>query len=195
MGTEYENLPIRSRQELRDWLSENHSGSPGVWVVTFKKRSDQPYVPYDVVVEEALCFGWIDSRGRAVDEERSALLLTPRKPTSRWSRPNKERIERLIAHGQMTPVGIRVVEAAKDSGTWTALDEVEALIEPSDLRAALDADPQARLHWTDFPRSAKRALLEWISLAKKPETRSRRIAETVTEAAANRRANQWPRPR
>ena len=117
--------------------------------------------------------------------------MTPRKPKSGWSRPNKERIERLLAAGLMAPAGLAAVEAARASGTWTALDAVERLEEPAELARALDADADARRHWDAFPRSAKRGILEWISNAKKPETRARRVAETARLAARDERANQW----
>jgi uncharacterized protein YdeI (YjbR/CyaY-like superfamily) len=113
------------------------------------------------------------------------MLLTPRKPASKWSRPNKIRINQLEAAGRMAPPGRAVVEAARASGTWTALDDVENLVEPAELKVALDAVPQARRNWDAFPRSARRASLEWIAAAKRPETRERRITETVDLAAQN----------
>jgi len=134
---------------------------------------------------------WVDSLPRTVDDERSRLLVTPRKPGSGWSRINKERVERMTASGLMAPAGLAVAEAARADGSWSALDAVEDLIEPDDLRAALDADPAARANRDAFPRSARRGILEWISTAKRPETRARRIAETATLAARNARANQW----
>lgn len=193
MSDDYPQVTVESRADLRRWLARNHQTSRGIWLVSYKKNAGERYLPYDDIVEEALCFGWVDSRPRKVDELRSALLLTPRKPKSRWSRPNKERVAQLTRQGLMAPAGIAVVEEAKATGTWTALDEVENLIEPADLAVALDADVTARATWDDFPRSAKRGILEWILSAKKPETRQKRIAETVSEAAQGRRANQWPR--
>jgi uncharacterized protein YdeI (YjbR/CyaY-like superfamily) len=118
------------------------------------------------------------------------LLLTPRKPRSNWSRSNKERVERLTAAGRMQPAGRAAVEVAKARGTWTALDAAQALVEPDDLRAALDADPAARRHWEAFPRSTRRAILEWIGNARRAETRAGRVAETARLSAQNVRANQ-----
>ncbi|MHC1558111.1 YdeI/OmpD-associated family protein [Actinomycetospora sp. C-140] len=123
------------------------------------------------------------------------LLLAPRKATSAWSRVNKQRVERLTAAGLMTPAGQAAIEAARATGRWAALDAVEDLTEPDDLRSALDAVPRARAAWDAFPRSVKRAILEWIAAAKKPPTRAARIAETVGEAAEGRRAHQWRQPR
>jgi len=189
MSAAYEEVDVESRAQLRAWLAANHAASPGIWLVTYKKLSGGPYVPYDDVVEEALCFGWVDSRTRRVDELRSALLLTPRKPKSRWSRSNKERIARLEPAGLLTPAGFAAVEVAQANGSWTALDDVENLIESDDLRTALDARPEARVHWDGFSASARRTILLWILDAKRPQTRARRVEETVSEASDGRRAH------
>jgi uncharacterized protein YdeI (YjbR/CyaY-like superfamily) len=191
----YEQLPVTSRQELRAWLAAHHATSPGVWLVTWKSGSDHPHVPYADIVEEALCQGWVDSRPRTLDDRRSQLLLTPRRAGSKWSRLNKSRIEHLATQGLMRPAGAAAVERAKRDGTWTALDAVEDLVEPDDLRTGLDADTAARANWDSFPRSTKRAILEWITAAKTPPTRERRIQQTITDAAVGRRANQWRQPK
>jgi len=190
----YPQLEVTTRAQWREWLSANHAGSPGVWVVTWKKGSPD-YLPMDEIVDEALCFGWVDSLPRVLDERRSQRLLTPRKPRSNWSRVNKEKVERLVAAGLMAPAGLAAVEVAKANGSWTALDATEELTEPEDLRAALDAVPEARGHWDAFPRSVKRAILEWVGNAKTEATRSGRVSQTVAEAAHGRRANQWRQPR
>jgi uncharacterized protein YdeI (YjbR/CyaY-like superfamily) len=190
----YERVQIRSRAQWRRWLETHHASSPGVWAVTYKKGATGPSVPYEAIVEEALCFGWIDSVRKTEDTERSRLLVTPRKPKSRWSRVNKERVERLRAKRLMTRAGEAAIEVSKKNGNWDGLDAVERLEEPDDLRVALDRKPRARANWDSFPRSTKRAILEWISTAKKDETRAKRVAETVSEAAAGRRANQWRQP-
>lgn len=193
MSDAYERLEITSAAQLRAWFEDHHEQAEGIWLVTWKKAALEKHVSYEEVVREALCYGWIDSKGRALDETRSQLLLTPRKPRSNWSRPNKLRVADLTAAGLMRSAGLAVVAAAQQSGTWTALDDVEDLIEPADLRSALDARPAARRHWNAFPRSTRRATLEWIGAAKRPDTRTRRITETVDLAADNLRANQWPR--
>ena len=194
MSDAYEQVEVVSAAELRDWLREHWDSSPGIWLVTYKKAAGERYLPYDDIVREVLCYGWIDGRARALDELRAQLLLTPRKPASKWSRPNKLRIAELEAAGRMAPPRRAVVEAAKASGTWTALDDVENLVEPPELTAALDAVPAARTNWDAFPRSTRRATLEWIAAAKRPVTRERRVTETVELAAQNLRAQQWPRP-
>ena len=190
---QYPRVQVASRQELRAWLSENHASSPGCWLVTWKKGRG-PYLPYADLVRELLCFGWIDSKGQRVDDDRTSLLITPRRPGSGWSRVNKEHLEVLLAEGRMHPSGLAAVEQAKADGSWTRLDAVETLAEPDDLRSALDAVPQARAEWDAFPRSARRAILEWIGSAKRDATRAKRVAETVSEAAEGRRANQWRQP-
>jgi uncharacterized protein YdeI (YjbR/CyaY-like superfamily) len=194
MSERYEQVTVRSRPEWRRWLADHHNSCPGVWAVTYKKDSAGPSVPYSSIVEEALCFGWIDSTRKSIDGDRSRLLVTPRKPKSRWSTVNKERVDRLAAAGMIEPAGYAAIDVSKANGNWEGLDAIERLEEPEDLRAALDDEPRARGNWDAFPRSTKRAILEWISNAKKAETRAKRVAETVSEAAIGRRANQWRQP-
>ena len=188
MGDEQVYAPDRAA--WRSWLEANGDRPGGIWVVY--DRGPQG-LDYDGIVEEALCFGWVDSQGRGLDDARTMLWVAPRKKGSGWARTNKARIERLTAEGRMAAGGIAAVERAKADGTWSLLDDVENLTEPPDLVAALDAVPAARAAWDGFPRSARRAILEWIVLAKRPATRAARIAETVSEAELGRRANQWPR--
>ena len=180
-----------TRAEWRAWLEQHHADTTGIWLITYKKATGKPRVAYEEAVEEALCFGWIDSKGNKLDEERSMLWFAPRRPGSGWSKPNKERVERLLAAGLMAPAGLAKIAAAKEDGSWAALDAVEALDVPPDLEAALAASPAAQQHWDAFPRSAKRGILEWIANAKRAETRARRIEETARLAAENIRANQW----
>lgn len=186
-----ERFEARSRAQWRRWLERNHRTSPGVWLVTFKKGTGTPRVEPAEAVEECLCFGWIDSLPRKLDSERSMLLCTPRKSSSAWSKLNKERVARLTQAGAMSERGLEVVAAAKASGAWTALDEVDALVVPDDLARALSARARALEHFEAFPRSAKRGILDWIRQAKRPETRATRIRETAELAARNERANQW----
>jgi uncharacterized protein YdeI (YjbR/CyaY-like superfamily) len=189
---DYPSLEISSALELREWLLANHQTAKGIWLVTYKKAAGNRHVAYDAIVREALCFGWIDGQSRPLDATRSQLLLTPRKPKSNWSGANKARITELTAAGLMYPAGQAMVDLAKRTGTWTALDAVEALVEPDEVRAALDANQDARRYWDAFPPSTRRAILEWIGSAKRPETLQKRIAETARLAAQNLRANQWP---
>ncbi|MCB0811504.1 MAG: hypothetical protein KDB96_19675, partial [Flavobacteriales bacterium] len=141
-----EQVQVHSRAELRAWLRKNHTRTTGVWLVSYKKSVPAKYLDYASIVEEALCFGWIDSTARGLDEERSMLHFCPRKPGSAWSKVNKERIERLVASGRMTKAGLAKIEAAKKDGSWTALDAVEALVVPTDLQRALAANKNAKKH-------------------------------------------------
>ena len=184
-------VAVESRAEWRAWLLEHHASSPGIWLSRWKKDSGRPYVSYDDVVEEALCFGWVDSQPKSVDDLRSLIRVSRRSPRSSWSAANKARIVRLTAAGLMRPAGLAVVKAAKESGTWFALDEVEQLAEPLDLAARLDADPDARREWDAFPRSARRAILEWLGTAKMEATRTKRLERIVADARVGVRANQW----
>jgi len=181
----------KTRAEWRLWLEQNQTRTEGVWLISYKKGTGKPRMDYDETVEEALCFGWVDSKPNKLDDERSMLWFAPRKPGSGWSKPNKERVEKLIQNGLMSPAGLQKVEAAKKDGSWNALDSVEALEIPVDLAKALVANLTAQMYFEAFPRSVKRGILEWINNAKKPETRQKRIVETVESAARNIRANQW----
>ena len=178
----------------RDWLETNHATARGVWLVTWKRASGREPLGYDAAVTEALAFGWVDSLGRALDDERTMLWFAPRKPTSAWSRPNKVRVALLEAQGRMAPAGARTIAVAKENGTWTVLDDVENLLVPPDLAAAFDARPGSRAHWDGFPRSVQRGVLEWIVLARRADTRARRITETADDAARGDRPHQWRRP-
>ena len=194
MSDSYEHVLIEDQAQWRAWLDANHGTSPGIWLVTWKKASGRPSLAYDAIVDEALAYGWVDSRPRSIDDQRSARLLTPRRPASNWSARNKARVEQLTAAGCMDAAGLVAVAAAKANGAWTALDETETLTEPADLAAALDATPGARRNWDAFPRSARRAILEWITNAKTAATRQARIQRTADDAARNIRANQWRQP-
>jgi len=181
----------KSRAEWRDWLSNHHTQTNGVWLISYKKASGKPRMEYDEAVEEALCFGWVDSKPNKLDDERTMLWFAPRKTGSGWSKLNKSRVEKLIASGLMTPAGLSKIEAAKQDGSWYALDSIDALEIPTDLEKSLASNQMAQQYFNGYPRSVKRGILEWIASAKKPETRAKRIEETVTSAANNIRANQW----
>lgn len=178
-----------SRRQWRDWLAENHASAAGIWFVYYKKQTGKPRVSYDEAVEEALCFGWIDSVPRKFDDERSKLLFTPRKPKSVWSKLNKTRIERLIENGLMTEVGLAKIEAAKRNGSWNTLDASDRLEIPADLAEAFERNKAAQKNFEAFSDSVKRTILSWIFSAKGGETRAARIEKTVAMAAQNKRAN------
>lgn len=183
----------KTRAEWRQWLLQHHARKEGVWLVSYKKATGKPYVTYEEAVEEALCFGWIDSKGNKLDDARSMLWFAPRKAGTGWSKLNKERVEHLLAQGLMMKAGLEKVRTAQADGSWNALDEVEALIIPPDLGAAFGRFAGASENFAAFPRSVKRGILEWIASAKRPETRAKRLEETARLAAENVRANQWRR--
>jgi uncharacterized protein YdeI (YjbR/CyaY-like superfamily) len=176
------------RAAWRAWLEENHATARGVWLVSWRARSGRkPDVSYDAAVEEALCFGWVDSTGGTVDDERGKLYFAPRKPRSAWAASNKARVDRLIAEGRMAPAGLAAVERAKANGSWTVLDAIERLEVPDDLVAALDARPPAAANFAGFPPSTRKTLLWWVVQAQRPETRSARVARVADAAARNER--------
>ena len=175
--------------ELREWLAKHHRQSASVWIVTYKKGASRPHLPWSDLVDEALCFGWIDSLPRKLDRERTLHLLSPRKAGSAWSAVNKAKVESLVAAGRMTQAGLAKIDAAKKDGSWTRIDAAHALAIPADLAAAFAPDPVAAANFAAFAPSSRRAILEWIALAKRPETRAKRVAETARLAGQNRKAN------
>jgi uncharacterized protein YdeI (YjbR/CyaY-like superfamily) len=172
----------------RSWLAANHDTARGVWVASWRKASGRHPLPYEELVEEALCFGWIDSTVNILDDERGMQLMTPRKPKSGWTRLNRRRVGDLEAQGRMTDAGRHAVDVAKANGWWTIYDAVEDLLEPDDLAEALDASPAARAAWDRFPPSSRKQMLWWVITAGKPETRARRIARITSDAEHGRRA-------
>lgn len=185
-----EQVEVRSPTDLREWLSANYSRAAGVWLVHHKKASPH-YLPMSDIVDELLCWGWVDSLSRGKDDLRTMHWIAPRDPKSNWSRVNKDKVMRLLGDNRMAAPGIKAVETAKSTGAWTALDDVENLVVPTDLQSAFVATPSARANWEAFPRSVKRGALEILLNAKLPATRARKIGIIVTESAANRRPFQW----
>ena len=190
-GEPIEQYYAKDRAEWRAWLAEHHATSAGIWLIYFKKESGKPRVAYEDAVEEALCFGWVDSRPNAIDDQSYMQLFSPRKAKSPWSKINKERVERLIAQGLMTEAGLKKIEAAKADGSWNRYDEVDDLVMPDDLVQALTANETANTYFQAFSPSSKKVILWWIASAKRPETRSKRIEETVQLAAQNIKANHY----
>lgn len=177
-----------SRDEWRAWLTAHHDSAPGVWLCSWKRAHGGPTCPYPEAVEEAICFGWIDSTVNTLDEDRSLQLFTPRKPKSPWSRLNRRRAADMETARLMTDAGRRSIEAAQANGWWTIADPVEDLAEPPELAEALDGVPAARTHWNDFPKSARKQMLWWVISATRAETRSVRIAAIVQQATLNEHA-------
>ncbi len=179
----------KSRKAWRDWLSKNHLKEKSIWLIIYKKDSDIPSVYYPEAVDEALCFGWIDSKPNKRDEKSFYQFFAKRNPKSNWSKVNKEKVAKLIQEGLMSDSGIGMIELAKKTGTWNALDGVESLKIPDDLLSELQKEKLALENFEKFPKSSKRGILEWILNAKKSETRLKRVLETVYLAKQNIRAN------
>lgn len=181
----------KSEAAWRAWLETHSQTEKSIWLIIYRKDSDIPSVYYDEAVDQALCFGWIDSKPNKRDQESFYQFFSKRNPKSNWSRVNKEKVVRLMQGGLMAAPGLAMVEQAKATGTWDALNEVENGVIPEDLAAAFDRYGQARDHFEAFPRSVKRGILEWIFNAKRAETRAKRVDETARLASENIRANQY----
>lgn len=184
-------LTIRTRADLRAWLAEHHATHGSVWLASYKKHHPD-YLAYEPVVEELLCWGWIDSVTRALDADRSMILISRRNPKSAWSAINKAHIERARASGAMTPAGEALITAAQTNGMWSFLDDVERLESPPDLTQALETTGTTDF-WTALPRSIKRGALEWLKTAKTPETRQKRLDDITGSARQNLRPTPFRR--
>ena len=174
-----EQVQPADRTEWRHWLAANHDSSPGVWIVNFTKSSGKQQFTYEDVIEELLCFGWVDSTARKLDDERAMLYVAPRKKNSTWAATNKARVERLVASGLMTTAGIAVIDRAKANGSWTILDPVEALEIPSDHREAFDNNPEVAERYEALGTGGKKQVLWSVVSAKRAETRAARVAAIV----------------
>ena len=175
----------KSRKAWRGWLEKNHASSDGVWLVYAKKHSGLPSLTYNDAVEEALCFGWIDSKINPIDDAFYMQVFTPRKPQSAWSALNKARVERLLAAGLMTAAGLMVIKAAKNSGAWNTWKQVEELIIPPDLEKAIKANPEARRNWVSYSASRRKGVLYRLAGARRPETRARYLQDIIENMARN----------
>ena len=182
-----EPLMFASREDWRAWLAQNHARGEGVWLAYYKKDSGKPSVTYEEAVEEAICFGWIDSNVRAIDDERYMQRYSPRKKSSVWSESNKERVQRMVVEGRMTEHGMVAVLAAQKGGNWEVLTTVDNLEVPPDLEEALSANIEAGQNFENFSPSNKKQYLYWINSAKTEETRRKRVKKTVKMVAQNKR--------
>lgn len=180
-----------SQNEWRNWLEQHHQSEKSVWLIIYKKESGTPSVYYSDAVDEAICFGWIDSKPNKRDEDSYYQFFAKRNPKSNWSKVNKEKVAKLLERGLIKPAGMEAIERAKQNGTWNALDEVEEMTIPEDLQKAFDKNKTAFENFDKFPRSSKRNILEWIMNAKREETRQKRIEETVNLAEKNIKANHY----
>jgi uncharacterized protein YdeI (YjbR/CyaY-like superfamily) len=191
MEKEIETFYPKSRQEWREWLQNHHDKKQAVWLIYYKKKSNFPTVIYNDAVDEALCFGWIDSKAKPIDEHTFMQFFSRRNKKSVWSKVNKEKIERLTNEGLMTKAGFDIIEIAKKNGSWTILDDAEALIIPEDLENEFQKRIKAKDFFLGLSRSDKRNILQWLVLAKKQETRAKRIFEIVELADQNLKPKQF----
>ena len=191
MNKEIEIYCPASQQDWRDWLEVNHQSKQSVWLIYYKKKIDIPSITYEGAVDEALCFGWIDSTRKNLDQDKFMQYFCRRKPASVWSKVNKARVERLMAEGLMKPAGLQSVEKAKQNGSWNILDEVEEVIIPADLMKAFALNPGAADYFSGLSRSVRKMILQWLVLAKRPETRERRITEIAELAAQKLKPKQF----
>ena len=169
------------------WLADHHADTPGVWLVTLKQSTGLAAFDYEEAIVEALRWGWVDSTQRTIDERRTMMWYAARRPGSVWTRRNKVRVATLEADGRMRPAGQAAVDAARGSGMWTLMVDVEDLVVPDDLAAALDARPGAREQWDAFPPSARKLALAWIVLAKRDETRAARVVDVAESSTRGER--------
>jgi uncharacterized protein YdeI (YjbR/CyaY-like superfamily) len=176
-----------SLADWHEWLAAHAHCGAGVWVVLWRPRSGHPALSYDELIREALCWGWIDGQSKPLDDDRSMLWMTRRTANSPWSASNKARVAELEQQGRLQPAGREVIRQAKANGNWTILDSVDALIEPPDLGAALEANPLAKATWSAYPPSVKRMVLAQLAFAKRDDTRARRITKFVAAAARGER--------
>lgn len=173
-------LYFKTRKAWRDWLAQNHDKSNGVWLVFYKKHTGTATLAYEAAVEEALCFGWIDSIIKKLDDERYVRKLTPRKADSNWSELNRQRVERLVARKRMAKPGLAMVKAAKASGRWEQSGRPELAFEvPAEFREALAQRPQAQVFFEGLAPSYRKQFIGWIATAKQQATRDRRVKEAV----------------
>lgn len=182
---EIETFCPASRQAWRLWLQENHISKQSVWLVQYKMKSGKPTISWSEAVDEALCFGWIDSTRKTLDHETFIQFFCKRKPKSVWSKINKAKVQRLIDEGLMMQAGYDSVERAKKNGSWAMLDHVEELTVPEDLETVFNTNPGSKDFFSGLSKSARKSILQWLVLAKRPETRQKRINE-IAELAAQR---------
>lgn len=188
---EKKTITINTRQEWREWLMQNHHSVQNIWLICNTKKSGLPTVSWGELVDEALCFGWIDSTRKTVDSNSFMQLYGKRKIKSIWSKINKEKVQKLIDEGLMQPAGLESIDIAKENGSWTSLDSVEELLIPSDLEHAFTAHAGSKDYFLSLSKTVKKMMLHWVTFAKRPETRKKRINELVEHAAKKQRPERF----
>ncbi len=191
MKKEIETFCPNSPADWRNWLKKNHQSKQFVWLIFYKASTKIPSLTWSEAVDEALCYGWIDSTKKKLDDERYIQYFSKRNPTSTWSKINKDKVHQLIKNKKMTKAGFESIERAKQNGTWTLMDDVEKLILPEDLKTELNKFENAMDFFQRQTKSIKRGLLHWIVTAKRAETRKKRIESIVQSAAEGNRPKQF----
>jgi uncharacterized protein YdeI (YjbR/CyaY-like superfamily) len=180
-----------SQKEWRLWLKKNHESKQSVWLILYKKQSDKPVIAWSDAVNEALCFGWVDSKRKPYDETKFLQFFSQRKPKGTWSKVNKEKVRQLIDKGLMTKAGFDSIETARKNGSWTILDDVEELKVPTDLANGFRTQPGAKNYFLSLSKSVRKSILQWLVLARRPETRQKRIIEIAELAAQKLKPKQF----
>ncbi len=191
MEKDTETFSPQNSQEWRKWLEGNHIIKNSIWLIYYKKKSKIPSIEYNEAVDQALCYGWIDSKSKPIDDEKYMQFFSKRKPKSVWSKINKNKIDRLTSEGLMAQAGLDIIQIAKENGSWVILDDSEALIVPQDLSIELEKNPLAKDYFMNLSKSNKRNILQWLVLAKRAETRQNRINEIVDLANLGRKPKQF----
>lgn len=188
---EVETFCPKSPSEWRNWLEVNHQSEHSIWLVYYKSSTKVASLTWSEAVDEALCFGWIDSTKKTIDTERYMQYFSKRKATSTWSKVNKDKVVQLLANNQIAEAGLDSIERAKQNGTWSLMDDVENLILPEDLKIALLKKDNALEFYQSQSKSIKKGILHWVVVAKRSETRNKRIAEIARLAAQGLKPNQF----
>lgn len=193
MKEEPEHFSPKDKKHWREWLQKHHKSKNAIWLVMHKKGTATHNLTWNEAVEEALCFGWIDSVKRTVDEVKFKQYFGKRKPTSTWSKINKEKIVELTSAGLMTKAGLKCIEVAKENGSWTILDSAEKLEIPDDLEKAFIQHQGAREYFEQQNKSTRKGMLHWIAMARRAETRQKRVQEIVENAALHKKPRHFER--
>lgn len=188
---EIETFCPASQQDWRQWLKENHDSKQSVWLIYYKQKANIPTISYSDAVDEALCFGWIDSTKKSLDNETFMQFFCKRKPNSVWSKINKGKVQRLIDSGHMAKAGFESIETAKQNNSWTILDDVEELHIPEGLSEEFESKPGSKEYFLSLSKSTRKAILQWLVLAKRSETRQKRITEIVELAVQKLKPKQF----
>jgi uncharacterized protein YdeI (YjbR/CyaY-like superfamily) len=181
----------KSGAAWRKWLEKKHQSEQSVWLVYYRTATKIPSLTWSEAVDEALCFGWIDSTKKTIDKERYMQYFSPRKPSSTWSKVNKDKVAKLTQNKQMKQAGFDCIETAKQNGNWSLMDDVENLIVPADLEMALKNNESAMEFYESQSKSIKKILLYWVVVAKRTETRNKRITEIIESAAEGLKPKQF----